>query len=55
VVLAVSDVQAKFKYGGNVDPEHRRAVIDRLRARNGPGDEAAAAHTERRMGRNPSS
>jgi transcriptional regulator len=37
-------VRAKFKYGGNVDAEHRLAVVDRLKRRNGPGDAAAAAH-----------
>lgn len=51
VVLTVEDVAAKFKYGGNVDTAHRRAVIDRLRGRRGPGDLAAAAHTERRLDR----
>ena len=51
VVLTVEQVAAKFKYGGNVDAEHRQAVIERLRARGGPGDLAAAAHTERRLGR----
>jgi transcriptional regulator len=49
VTLAVRDVRAKFKYGGNVDEAHRLAVIGRLRARGGPGDLAAAAHTERRL------
>jgi transcriptional regulator len=49
VVLTVDDVIAKFKYGGNVDEAHRRAVIERLRQRGGPGDRAAAAHTERRL------
>lgn len=49
VVLAVEEVLAKFKYGGNVDVAHRAAVVERLRARDGPGDAAAAAHTERRM------
>jgi transcriptional regulator len=49
VVLHIADVTAKFKYGGNVDVAHRKAVIDRLRARGGPGDAAAAAHTERRL------
>jgi transcriptional regulator len=44
VVLTIDDVIAKFKYGGNVDEAHRQAVLDRLRARAGPGDEAAAAH-----------
>lgn len=49
VVLTVEDVLAKFKYGGNVDAEHRRAVIERLTERAGPGDLAAAAHAERRL------
>lgn len=49
VVLTVEEVAAKFKYGGNVDAEHRGAVIERLRYRNGPGDTAAAAHAERRL------
>ncbi len=49
VVLTVDDVIAKFKYGGNVDEAHRRAVMERLRQRGGPGDRAAAAHTERRL------
>ncbi|MEM7288165.1 MAG: FMN-binding negative transcriptional regulator [Actinomycetota bacterium] len=42
--LAMDDVRAKFKYGGNVDQAHREAVAARLRTRNGPGDLAAAAH-----------
>ena len=49
VVLTVEDVVAKFKYGGNVDDAHRRAVASRLRERGGPGDEAAARHVERRL------
>lgn len=47
--LAVDTVRAKFKYGGNVDATHRRAVAGRLTARGGPGDAAAAAHTLRRL------
>jgi transcriptional regulator len=50
IVLTIEEVQAKFKYGGNVDEAHRRAVIDRLGRRGGPGDAAAAAQTARRMG-----
>jgi transcriptional regulator len=46
--VAVKDVRAKFKYGGNVDAEHRAAVADRLRERGGPGDDAALAHLKRR-------
>jgi transcriptional regulator len=49
VVLTVADVRAKFKYGGNVDAEHRLAVIGHLERRDGPGDRAAAAHTARRL------
>ncbi|HWE54576.1 MAG TPA: FMN-binding negative transcriptional regulator [Acidimicrobiales bacterium] len=49
VVLQIDDVVAKFKYGGNVDEEHRRAVVARLAARGGPGDGAAAAHVLRRL------
>ena len=42
--LALEEVRAKFKFGGNVDIAHREAVVDRLRMRNGPGDVAAATH-----------
>ncbi|HET6873612.1 MAG TPA: FMN-binding negative transcriptional regulator [Acidimicrobiales bacterium] len=49
VVLTVEEVVAKFKFGGNVDVEHRMAVIDRLEERGGPGDRAAAAHARRRI------
>jgi transcriptional regulator len=44
VRLAVTEVRAKFKYGGNVDDEHRAAVAAQLRRRNGPGDAAALTH-----------
>jgi transcriptional regulator len=53
VVLTIDEVSAKFKYGGNVDEAHRRAVVARLRGRAGPGDEAAAVHTERRLAAAP--
>jgi len=46
--LAVRDVRAKFKYGGNVDDEHRAAVAAHLAHRNGPGDAAALSHLHRR-------
>ena len=49
LVLHVEDVQAKFKYGGNVDAAHRRAVLEHLEARDGPGDRAAAARVRRRL------
>jgi transcriptional regulator len=49
IEIAVEQVSAKFKYGGNVDEPHRRAVLERLRTRDGPGDDAAAAHVVRRL------
>ena len=48
--IPVDQVQAKFKYGANVDEAHRRAVHERLLERAGPGDAAAARHLERRLG-----
>ena len=49
ISIAVDRVEAKFKYGGNVDQTHRRAVVDRLRQRDGPEDATAADHVLRRM------
>ena len=46
--LTVTSVQAKFKYGGNVDDAHRAAVAERLTARGGQGDVAARDHLLRR-------
>jgi transcriptional regulator len=46
--LQVREVRAKFKYGGNVDDEHRAAVAVHLAERNGPGDKAALQHLRRR-------
>lgn len=40
--LSIDDVRAKFKYGGNVDAEHRAAIVERLDDRAGPGDREAA-------------
>jgi transcriptional regulator len=51
--IPIEAVTAKFKYGGNVDAEHRLAVADRLDGRSGPGDEAARAHLLRRLGSGP--
>jgi transcriptional regulator len=53
IVLIIEEIQAKFKYGGNVDVPHREAVIERLTRRAGPGDAAAAAHTRRRIEAGP--
>jgi transcriptional regulator len=47
--IEVTEVRAKFKYGANVDADHRAAVRDRLVERDGPGDRAAARHVERRL------
>ena len=47
--IDVEQVAAKFKYGGNVDEPHRRAVAERLQERGGPGDDAAARHVVRRL------
>jgi transcriptional regulator len=49
ISVDVERVSAKFKYGGNVDGPHRRAVATRLLARDGPGDDAAAGHVLRRL------
>jgi transcriptional regulator len=48
--LAIREVKAKFKYGGNVDVEHRESVAGRLAERNGPGDVAARRHLLERSG-----
>ncbi len=50
ITIAVNAVAAKFKYGGNVDEAHRRAVATRLQARQRTGDIAAADHVLRRLG-----
>jgi transcriptional regulator len=49
IEIRLEELLAKFKYGGNVDAAHRRAVVSRLETRQGPGDAAAAAHVVRRM------
>ena len=49
IEIRVEQVTAKFKYGGNVDEDHRRAVVKRLRSRGWVGDEAAARHVLRRL------
>ncbi len=45
--LTVTEIRAKAKYGGNVDDAHRAAIAQRLRARGGPGDQAAAGRVRR--------
>ena len=51
--IAVREVRAKFKYGGNVDHAHRVAVAERLGARGGAGDTPAREHLLRRLGTPP--
>jgi transcriptional regulator len=48
IIISIDSVRAKFKYGGNVDDDHRKAVIARLKDRNSPGDRAAADHATSR-------
>ncbi len=52
ISIAVDEVSAKFKYGGNVDAAHRLAVVEHLLTRGAPGDSAAAGHVRRRLARN---
>jgi transcriptional regulator len=48
LVLTVTSVRAKFKYGGNKSAEHREILADRLAGRGGPADPEARAHLLRR-------
>jgi transcriptional regulator len=48
VVLTVTAVRTKFKYGGNKAAEHRALLAERLALRGGPADPAARAHLLRR-------
>lgn len=45
--MSIGGVRVKYKYGGNVDQDHRDAVADRLTQRDGPGDRAALEHLRR--------
>ena len=44
IEIEVTEVRAKFKYGGNVDDTHKARVAEGLAARSGPGDAAARRH-----------
>ena len=46
--LAVVDVRAKFKFGGNKTPEHRLRIAEQLSKRNARNDRAASGHLLRR-------
>lgn len=47
--LEVTEVRAKFKYGSHKPENLQRNVAGRLTERDGPNDQAAAAHQVRRM------
>ncbi|HYY54698.1 MAG TPA: hypothetical protein VFA01_04895 [Candidatus Dormibacteraeota bacterium] len=49
--LAIVDVRAKFKFGGNKTAEHRLRIADQLARRDRPNDRAAREHLLRRHGR----
>jgi transcriptional regulator len=49
--LTVTEVRAKFKFGGNRTPEHRRAVSAKLAERGTPLDREARTNLERRLAR----
>ena len=49
LVLTVTSVRAKFKYGGNKEPAHRRAAGRAPRERGGPADADAREHLLRRL------
>jgi transcriptional regulator len=46
--LAIVDVRAKFKFGGNKKPEHRLRIAEALERRGRPNDRAARAQLLRR-------
>jgi transcriptional regulator len=48
LVLTVESVRAKFKYGGNKEPDHRQVIGGRLAERDAPGDSAARRNLLRR-------
>jgi transcriptional regulator len=49
LVLTVTGVRAKFKYGGNKEPAHREQLAEHLADRAGPADAAARDHLLRRL------
>ena len=49
--LHVTDVRAKFKFGGNRTPEHQEAISAKLAERGTPLDREARAHQQRRLAR----
>jgi transcriptional regulator len=49
LVLTVTSVRAKFKYGGNKEPAHRELLAQHLAERAGPADAVAREHLLRRL------
>jgi transcriptional regulator len=49
LVLTVTGVRAKFKFGGNKEPAHRQQLAEHLAERGGPADAAARDHLLRRL------
>jgi transcriptional regulator len=49
LLLTVTSVRAKFKYGGNKEPAHRELLAEHLAERQGPADVAAREHLLRRL------
>ena len=49
LVLTVTSVRAKFKYGGNKEPAHLELLAEHLAERDGPADAAAREHLLRRL------
>ena len=49
LVLSVTSVRAKFKYGGNKEPAHRELLAEHLAERGGPADPVAREHLLRRL------
>ena len=55
VRFTITDVQAKFKFGGNKSEAHQRAIANHLEVRGGPHDHEARRHQLRRLERKTSS
>jgi transcriptional regulator len=54
VHMTITDVEAKFKVGGNKPLDHQRRIADRLRERGTPLDQEARRHQLRRIARQSS-
>ncbi|MBI3522699.1 MAG: FMN-binding negative transcriptional regulator [Chloroflexi bacterium] len=48
IVIDINEVRAKFKFGGNKAPAHRRRIAELLERRHGPRDLLAREHLLRR-------